>query len=155
AGGTIPGEHAFVCAAGRVPDGALIVEGDQGIIGVWRVPHDPALPGMAAAVDKHQVGQLLVDLGSHPGPVTTRLRAYRPRRRAVVQVSGAEHSVFLQVVRPDRVDALHRIHRSLSRSLPIPESLGVDDSKGLVALQALPGETLRRVLEDPTREPPP
>ena len=154
-GGTLPGEHAFVCVAGRIPEGSLLVESDLGTVGVWRVPYDPALPGMAAAVDNDQVSQLLVDLGSTPGLVTTRLRAYRPRRRAVVQVTGAEHSIFLKVVRPDRVDHLHQIHRTLSATLPIPSSFGVDDAKGIVAMQALPGATLRHILENPSEETPP
>lgn len=155
AGGEIPGEHAFVCAAGRVPSGATVVSSDLGSVGVWRVPYDPALPGMPAAVNHDQVGKLLVSLGSDPGPVSLRLRAYRPQRRAVVQVLGENHSIYLKVVRPSRVDRLHRIHRHLRNYLPIPSSLGVDDAKGLMAMESLPGTTLRQVLEDPNGAIPP
>src|SRR5690606_26313906 len=126
-----------------------------GVVGVWRVPYDPALPGMAPAVDPIQTEKLLVDLGSSPGPVEIRLRAYRPRRRAVVQVTGQDHTLSLKAVRPSHVDDLHRIHRALSPHLPIPASMGVDDAKGLVALEALPGVTLRHILEDPTAATPP
>lgn len=154
-GGSLDGQQSFVCAAGRIPEGALVVESGGEQVGVWRVPYDPALPGMAAAVDDEEVSRLLTAMGSVPGPVTTRLRAYRPRRRAVVEVKGVAHDIFLKVVRPEQVSKLHRIHRELSRALPIPESLGVDPELGIVALQALPGMTLRHAIEDPGTPLPP
>lgn len=154
-GGSLDGQHSFVCVAGKIPDGALIVESDGERVGVWRVPYDPALPGMASAVDNEAVGSLLTTLGSVSGPVTTRLRAYRPRRRAVVEVKGSAHDIFLKVVRPEKVRDLHRIHRHLSAVLPIPESLGVDSNLGIVALQALPGVTLRHTLDNPGARVPP
>lgn len=150
-GGALDGRQVFVCAAGRIPDGALLVEGDDQQIGVWRVPYDPALPGMASALDDLAVERLLVDLGSTPGPVRTRLRAYRPARRAVVEARGAGHDLFLKVIRPSRIERLHRVHRALAQTLSVPISLGVDTDLGIVALQALPGETLRQTLANPAR----
>jgi len=154
-GGPLEGSHTFVAAAGRSPEGALIVEGDDHRVGVWRVPHDPALPGLASALDDNLVGRMLVDLGAAETPVTTRLRAYRPAHRAVVEARGEEHSVFLKVVPPDRVERLHRIHRSLAGTISIPTSLGVDHDLGIVALQSLGGETLRQALESPNMPLPP
>lgn len=154
-GGSLNGRHSFVAVAGRIPEGSMVFESAGQQVGVWRVPHDPALPGMAAAVDNLQAGSLLRALGSVEGPVETRLRAYRPRRRAVVQVRGAKHDIFLKVLRPDRVEKLHDTHRTLASSLPVPQSLGVDRAKGVVALQALPGTTLRHTLEDPELGIPP
>jgi hypothetical protein len=147
-GGELAGTSTFVCVAGKIPDGALIVEGDAGRVGVWRVPHDPALPGLAAALDRGTAAHLLEDLGGAPGPVETRLVAYRPGRRAVVAVSGAADGLYLKLVRPSKAEALHRSHQLLAASLPVPASLGFSADLGLIALQAVPGITLRAVLED-------
>ena len=154
-GGELEGSSTFVCVAGRIPDGALIVEGEHGRIGLWRVPHDPKLPGMAAALDHDRAARLLHDLGGSPRSVVTRLVAYRPGRRAVVSVSGAEDGLFLKLVRPGKVEGLHRAHQELAVTLPVPASLGYSRELGLIALQSVPGLTLRAVLEDPTREMPP
>lgn len=150
AGGELTGEHDFVAVAGhRLPAGALVVEDGASRIGVWRVPHDPALPGLAPALDPVRTGQLLADLGV-PGPdVTPMLRAYRPGRRAVVAVSGRRHAIYLKVLRPAKVEALHLRHQHLAATLPVPHTLGYSSSLGLVALQAMTGTTLRRALEEP------
>ncbi len=148
-GGELEGTSNFVCVAGRIPDGALVVEGDTGRVGVWRVPHDPVLTGLGAAMDRDRAGRLLEDLGGTSGPVETRLVAYRPGRRAVVSVSGAREGLYLKLLRPSHVEAVHRSHQTLSESLPVPVSLGFSRELGLIALQAVPGLTLRAVLEDP------
>lgn len=153
-GGALDGNQGFVCAAGRVPDGAMLVGGDDQRVGVWRVPYDPALPGMASALSDGEVERLLVDLGSSPGPVKTRLRAYRPGRRAVVEARGSSHDIFLKVIRPSRIERLHNVHRALADTIPVPISLGFDTDLGIIALQAVPGETLRQTLADPTKDLP-
>ena len=153
-GGEMGGTSTFVCVAGRIPDGALVVEGDTGRVGMWRVPHDPALTGLEAAMDRGRAARLLEDLGGSPGPVETRLVAYRPARRAVVSVSGAQQGLYLKLVRPKQVEALHRSHQALAAVLPVPASLGFSRDLGLIALQAVPGLTLRAVLEDPDRTVP-
>jgi hypothetical protein len=147
-GGELDGTSTYVCVAGRIPEGALIVEGDTGRVGVWRVPHDPALPGLAPAMDHNRAGRLLEDIGGPPGTVDTRLVAYRPGRRAVVSVSGAQEGLYLKLVRPKKVEALHRSHRMLAGALPVPASHGFSTELGLIALQAVGGKTLRAVLED-------
>ena len=153
-GGSLDGRHDFVCVGGRIPEGSMIVEAEPGEVGVWRIPHDPSLPGMAPALDESQAARLLSDLGAEAGPVTTRLRAYRPGRRAVVSVSGKDEGLYLKLVRPSRVEALHASHRWLSNTLPVPMSLGFDPDQGLIALQSMPGTTLRGALEDPSLELP-
>ena len=147
-GGELAGSSTFVCVAGRIPEGALVVEGDSGRVGVWKVPHDPALPGLAAALDRERAARLLEDLGGAPGSVDTRLVAYRPGRRAVVSVTGAEQGLYLKLVRPKGVEALHRSHLWLAASLPVPMSHGYSSDLGLIALQSVAGITLRAVLED-------
>jgi len=150
-GGELEGTSTFVCVAGRIPDGALVVESDTGQVGVWRVPHDPALPGLEAALDARRAAHLLEDLGGTSGPVDTRLVAYRPGRRAVVSVSGGQEGLYLKLVRPSHIEDLHRSHQALAASLPVPVSLGFSRELGLIALQAVPGLTLRSVLEDPNQ----
>jgi Phosphotransferase enzyme family len=117
---------------------------------VWRFPYDPALPGLAAACDEAAVARLLAELGLGEGPVQLRTRAYRPRRRAVIEASGTRGRLFIKVVRPDRVEALHDRHRLLVRAgIPAPQSLGWTP-EGILVLQALPGRTLRQALRSRT-----
>jgi len=147
-GGALTGRQAFVCVAGRIPRGALLVESAEGTVGVWRVPHDPALPGLPSALDQSKAARLLTDLGAQTGPVTTSLVSYRPGRRAVVAVKGGKEGVYLKLVRTNRVEELHRSHRWLALTLPVPGSLGYAPDLGLIALQSLRGMTLRAALED-------
>lgn len=148
-GPELAGAHQMVAVAGSVPDGALIVDDGQSQIGVWIVPHDPALPGMESALDPTRVGKLLDELGA-PGPkVELKLRAYRATRRAVVSVTGRRHGLYLKVLQPAKADRLHQTHRHLVDHLPVPQSLGLSDELGLVALQSMGGTTLRNALERP------
>jgi hypothetical protein len=147
-GGALAGRHGFVCVAGRIPKGALLVESTEGSVGVWRVPHDPALLGLPSALNPSEAARVLADLGAQAGPVTTSLVSYRPGRRAVVAVKGSREGVYLKLVRAKRVEDLHRSHRRLASVLPVPTSLGYAPDLGLIALQSLPGMTLRAALED-------
>ncbi len=147
--GTLQGEHQIVACAGSIPEGATVVEGDGIKIGVWRVPYDPALPGLAAALDPCAAGRLVHDLGMPSGRVRTRLRAYRPGRRAVVEMRGDRTLAYLKLVPPAEVERLHRLHTNLPAGFPVPPSLGFDLGLGVLALGALPGVTLRQALEDP------
>lgn len=138
-----------VAAVGRVPAGALVLGDGQAEVAIWRVPHDPALPGLAPALEPEVAGGLLADLGVPGGPVTTELRAYRPGRRAVVAVAGREQGLYLKLLRPRRVERVYRRHEMLVGSLPVTRSLGFDPDLGVLALQAMPGRTLRQALNDP------
>ena len=153
--GTLQGDHQIVACAGNIPDGAAIAEGDGVQIGVWRVPYDPALPGLAAALDPRTAGRLVHDLGMPDDRVRTRLRAYRPGRRAVVEVRGEHTLAYLKLVRPADVERLHRSHTDLPAGFPAPPSLGFDLGLGVLALRALPGVTLRKALADPETLLPP
>lgn len=141
------GEALVATTGGTLPAGALVVEDGDASVAVWRVPHDPELPGLASALDDMVVRALFDDLGLPPGPVTLRLRAYRPLRRAVVEVTTPRGRLFLKVVKPGRAEALHRHHVALSAVVPTPRSHGWSAELGVVALQALPGRTLRRALD--------
>lgn len=139
--------EALVATTGdTLPAGAVVVEDGDARVAVWRVPHDPGLPGLASALDQVVVRALLDDLGVAPGAVDVHLRAYRPLRRAVVEVVTPGSRLFLKVVPPGRAEALHRHHVALSSEVPAPRSHGWSAELGVVALQALPGRTMRRAL---------
>lgn len=149
-GGELAGSHDFVATAGRVPEGALVLEGESGRVGVWRVPHDPVLPGLSAALDPVRTGRLLQELGVDGPRVAPSLRAYRPGRRAVVSVSGRRRDIYLKVLSSARrVRRLHSQHLHLADALPVPASLGYSEDLALIALQSMAGTTLRHALEDP------
>lgn len=148
-GGALHGWQDLVAVAGRIPDGAAVVEADGEKVGVWLVPHDPALPGLEAAIDPDRTRRLLTDLGAEDGSVRVKMRAYRPGRRAVVSVDGLSERIFLKVVRPKKVEKLHENHKFLAARLPVPHSLGYSAETGMMALQAMPGLTLRETLEVP------
>lgn len=153
-GGQMAGPQSLVAVSGRMPKGAAIVGSAAEEVGVWRVPFDPALPGLPAALDDERARQILVSLGAEDGPVHTDLKAYRPGRRAVVSVAGAAHGIYLKLVRPKKAEQLHRDHKMLPVGLPVPHSLGYSEELGIVALQSIPGSTLRDALEDPSQELP-
>lgn len=147
--GRLDGSHQIVACAGEIPDGATIVEGDGIRVGVWRLPHDPALPGLAAALDPRTAGLVVRGLGMPDDRLRTRLRAYRPGRRAVVELRGERTLLYLKLVRPPDVESLYKRHLALSAGSLVPPALGVDTDLGVLALRALPGITLRQALEDP------
>lgn len=133
-------------STGSLPANALAVERGRSRAAVWRVPNDPDLPGLAAASDPRRVASLLGELGLGAGPVRLVTRAYRPRRRAVIEAVGPSGRVFIKVVRPDRIEALHERHRLLTANgLPTPASLGWNPD-GLLVLAAVPGATMRELV---------
>jgi len=153
--GETTSSETFVAATGdRIPqqDAAIFDDGSTRVA-VWRWPQDPFLPGLSDALDSRKVGLLLDELGIDGGIVRLRTRAYRPGRRAVVEATGRRGRLFLKVVRPERVEALHERHRSLAHVLPVPKSLGWS-SGGVLVLTGLPGETLRAALRS-SRHPAP
>ncbi len=130
----------------EVPEHVPKVASDDIEIALWRYPFDPLLPGLALASDAEKVRRLLVELGGSDEPCRVRLRAYRAMRRAVVEVDGGAHRLFLKIVRPSRARAVHDRHLALAGVLPVPRSFGWSESQGIVALQAMPGVTLRASL---------
>lgn len=135
-------DETIVACIGDAPEGALLLDDGRDRIAVWRFPYDPGLPGLAAACDEAAVASLLEDNGH----VRLHTRAYRPGRRAVIEATGSRGRLFIKVVPPDRVKALHECHRLLTESgIPAPQSLGWTP-EGILVLQALPGRTLRQTL---------
>jgi hypothetical protein len=145
----------FAATTGDIPDGTLVLEDGSTRVGLWRFPHDPRLPGLPAACDPGAVGRLLDEFGYGSGPVQLRVRGYRPGRRAVIEATTSRARLFLKVVRPSRVQRVHQRHRLLTDAgVPAPPSLGYTPD-GLLVLQALPGRTLRHILQHGGTNPPP
>jgi hypothetical protein len=139
--------EAMAMAVGVNPpaDALVVTDGDREVV-VWRIPADPWLPGMRPALDPPTVSALLEDLGLPSGDLSCHVRAYRPTRRAVVEVTAPGARVFLKVVPLRKAEALHRRHLALHRCVPVPASHGWSPDLGIVVLQALPGRTVRDIL---------
>ncbi len=136
---------------GNLPDGVARLSDGETEIGMWRFPFDPDLPALPAAFDAERMRRLVADvgLGGDGGPVRLRVRAYRPRRRAVIEVSAPGGTAFVKVLKPGKAQPLHQRHRAaIAAGCPVPASLGWTD-EGLVVLAGLPGCTLRSVLTAP------
>lgn len=139
----------FVASIGRrIPEGTAIVTAGNREVAVWRVPHDPFLPGLAAVSDAESATRILAQLGGGHSVVGLRRRSYRPSRRAVIEITTEAHRVFAKVVPPGKVRRLQQLHTAIARHAPIPRSLGWSEASGIAMLQALPGRPLRRAIED-------
>lgn len=156
-GSAKPARELLVATSGiAVPDGTPVFAAGGVEIAVWRFPNDPFLPGLPVVSDPASAADLLGQLGA-PGDVAgVRTRAYRAGRRAVVELTTPDVSVYVKVVRPQRAARLQANHTRLAAALAVPHSYGWSGEYGLVALQAMPGRTLRAALEaHSTRVPDP
>lgn len=131
---------------GVLPAGARILRRDNAEVAVWRLPRDPALPGLAAVLDPERARDLARDHGAPDVEPRLRLAAYRPGRRAVVELRAGSLRLFVKLVPPARAAALQQRHRIIAERLPVPRSYGWSAPLGLVVLEALPGVTLRAAL---------
>lgn len=149
-GGPLAGRATYVGTTQQAPEGALVVGAGDDQVTVWRVPHDPFLPALPTALRPEVAASVVAGLGGRITDPQTRLGAYRPTRRAVIEVTGQGNTVYLKLVKPRRLAALHRRHLDLLDLLPVPEPLGIDTELGLLVMRNLPGRTLRDGLETPT-----
>ena len=113
-------DEMLVARTGEIHPESLVLEADAVRVAVWRVPHDPWLPGLAAVTDPARIGPLLDALDIHPGQVEVRIVSYRPGRRAVVRLRRAGVTVFAKVTRPGKAKDLHDGHAALSEAVPVP-----------------------------------
>ena len=152
--------HLAAATGSAVPPGATVLDvptDEPLLVGAWRWPLDPALPGLAwatsAAATARRLAALGVDVGSPR--LRLRLRGYRPGRRAVVEVASPAGRWFLKVVRPAQVAGLAARYDALAAAVPVPPVRAATDD-GVVVLPAVPGTPMRRALTgDATRLPPP
>jgi hypothetical protein len=141
----------ILTTGGALPAGATLLERDGAggpsmTVAGWRMPDDPLLPGLAVAMDRAGAARLVRAVGVTDSSVAPLLRAYRPGRRAVVELRGRQARVFVKVVRPGSIERLQAIHAALADRLPVPRSQGWSPDLGVVVLQALPGRLLRDAL---------
>jgi hypothetical protein len=153
-------ESLAATTGAEVPPGAAVLEGSSPdgrpvTVGLWRWPLDPALPGLAWAASAARTAARLAGLGIDVGSPRLRLRAYRPGRRAVVEVTSPAGRWFLKVVRPTAVADLAARHATLSAAVPVPPVLAATGD-GVVVLPGLPGTPMRAALAgDPAALPEP
>ncbi|MGY1813234.1 hypothetical protein [Blastococcus sp. SYSU D00820] len=159
ADGRVTRESLAATTGTRIPPGAAVLQGEAGgrpvSVGLWRWPHDPALPGLAWAASAARAAERLAGLGLDVGTPRLRLRAYRPGRRAVVEVTSPAGRWFLKVVRPQAAGALADRHRALAGAVPVPPVVGATGD-GVLVLPGLPGTPMRTALAgDPGALPSP
>lgn len=157
-----PREVLLIAHADRrpLPEGAFALRRGDAEVAVWRFPHDPYLPGLPSAIDTARVRELLDGLEAPAGAVTVHTRAYRPSRRAVVEVTIATPDqvgriLYLKLLAGDRAEELADVHRQLRPHVPVPRVIGVSPGQGLLAMEALEGRTLRAALVDGSPLPAP
>jgi hypothetical protein len=107
--GSKQGERTEILALGtRIENasGVTLVGDGSRRVGIWRAADDPELPGLRRVMDPLVAARLLTTFGLAGGAedvlVRPRLRAYRPLRRAVVELSGR---LFVKAVPPAKVRA--------------------------------------------------
>lgn len=144
----LAGGPALLVAHGgaRMPAGAVVLDDGEVRVGVWRFPNDPLLPGLPHAVDGTLLPPLLARLGIGGKAEGVRRRAYRPTRRAVVEVVTHRGPLFLKVVRPERAAALAERHVAIAAALEAPLLVAADLDLGLLVLGSVPGVPLRDLL---------
>ena len=140
--------------AGTLPVEAVTDDGVVLAVGVWRWPFDPVVPGLADAVTPAKAASFLGEL-IHGQP-RLEVVAYRPTQRAVVRVVDETGTTFyVKAVPPaDVADLVDRHRRLLDAGVPVPAVLRHDDSRGLVAMEALTGPTIRDRIKRGARQLP-
>jgi hypothetical protein len=155
ADGRLTRETLAATTGDRIPDGAAVLAGRGVEVGVWRWPQDPALPALAAAADPHRLAETLRAAGLPRDSLPrVRVRAYRPGRRAVLEISGGGPRLYAKIVRPSAVEVLRRRHELLAPHLPVPPLL-MATQDGLLVLPELPGTPVRTLLDGDGPLPPP
>ncbi len=155
--GSVVRETLVAATGSLIPDGAAVVagelDGEPMKVGLWRWPHDPALPALAHVVDRDRLRTVLAYAGITPTDrITVHIRAYRPARRAVLAITAGPHRLFAKIVPPASLPGLRTRHELVSARLPAPELLATTDD-GLALMPALPGSSARAALRDGHRLP--
>jgi len=133
-------EYLLATTAPLSPDavGPGVVRLDDGprVLHVWRHPADPLLPGLASACDATELGRRLAaagELGTDEVVEAVETVTYRPLRRAVLRARTSHRTVYVKVVRPDRVRSLVRRHRLLDPAAhTVAPDTGAPDAGGQV-----------------------
>ena len=152
--------------------GTELVEAAGTQIGVWRVPEDPYLPGLARAHDPVFVRELVEQLGLGGGKLVIEPLGYTPRSRSVIKVSREpvggglkfapgqgfrkpepEPILFLKAMRPHRAAQLRQSHELLEGVIPAARCVVHLEDIGLMGFAPLPGVTLFECIAGETHRP--
>jgi hypothetical protein len=164
---------ALVADNDGLPDGVPThpVAGQQ--VAAWRFPDDPVLTSLGTTLDEQALRDLLVELQFTARRVDVKPVVYRPTIRAVIRILVSEdrlvfdreaarlyvrnghHEIFWKVMPPQYAADVGRIHADLGRHLAVPRCYTGQAEAGLLALEGLPGETLRDYLRRRDGSPPP
>jgi len=136
AGGSAHHEELMVASVDRGTGG-----GDGTEIFIRGAFDDPDLPGLRSTMSGADLDDWLDAMGVTAGLSERRLIAYRPGRRAVVEVRRGEQRLFVKIVRPGATGQMRGRHEEFGRIAPVPRILGTADAAGIVVMQALDGET--------------
>ncbi|MDY0946468.1 aminoglycoside phosphotransferase family protein [Frigoribacterium sp. CFBP9039] len=137
----------FIDTDARAADGSSVIATDPGTgrpLAVWAYPADPMLPALAGVTFPDRVVESLAALGIVVTSPTLTVAAYRPGKRAVIRLDSAEATLFLKVIRPDRVAPIVDLHTAFrSSGVPVPAVLA-SRADGLLVLERVPGEPAGR-----------
>jgi Phosphotransferase enzyme family len=136
----------------RIPAGAAVVggeyRGEPVEVGIWAWPYDPALPALPTATNPALLAESFRKFGLSTAPtLDIRPRAYRPARRAVLEVHDGRFRWFVKVVRPSAVADMARRHDVACRNVPVPPVLA-SVADGLIVLPEGQGTPLRTLILD-------
>jgi hypothetical protein len=161
-------DEIIVATADRdgLPPGAATSSAGEEPVAVWRVPLDPLLPGLERALDIGFAHRLLTDAGVSAQTARVTLRAYRPGRRAVVEVWPVEPAqpklvftrgggggtlraagsqdrpaLYLKVLRPESAAEVAAVHERLLPHVPAPPC-SFAGGPGILRLGLLRGSSL-------------
>lgn len=133
---------------GGLGPGVVRLDDGRRSVHVWRHPHDPALPGLAAGSTPDRVAERLRAAGADGPLLSLETVTYRPLRRAVLRARTADGAAYVKVVRPARVDDLVRRHALFAArpdgvAGPRVRSWSAD---GVVLLDEVPGESVAELV---------
>jgi hypothetical protein len=165
------GAHLEERLVAMVDSSGLPEQADTSVAGgqpaaVWLAPQDPLLPGLRLALNHAYGTELLRAAGVPARTVKATLRAYRPGRRAVVEVRAVDMerpklvfsarsgelreseadgdrgpSLYLKVLRPEDAAEVAATHDRLAPFVPVAPCTLVE-GPGILRLGALAGRSL-------------
>lgn len=117
---------------------------------MWMHPADPHLPALAPVAFDHAAEAILARMGFTTS-AAPQIVAYRPGRRAVLQVPTVQGDIWMKVTRPSRVQTLVRAQAAASEAgVPVPQVHGWAPD-GLVIMADAAGTPAADFLWEPDR----
>jgi hypothetical protein len=164
---------AVVADADELPEGTPRREVAGEEVAVWRFPSDPVLSSLEPALDSDVLRELLGELELYPRKVDVTPIVYRPTYRAVLRmelredklvfdrangrlhVRNGEREVYLKILPSEYAAEVADVHHVLGSHLTVPACFPGWADRGLLALEGLPGLTLREFIQRRDGSPPP